>query len=246
MAPWPGRIDGGRFLWRGRIYSVPVNSGVHALHGRVVYLPWSVEAQSSNRCSLSCEFDSGWPFRGRVTQEIEVFDRHVRQRIEIEAGTGQRFPAGIGWHPWFRRDVRSGCKPRVLVDADRIYETAGMIPTGWLPHAKDELDLRGYPTLGGRRLDGCYRRPRGALRIRWGDIELAMTGSPNVTHAVVYTPHDAICIEPQTCAPDAFNLAAQGVPGVGLAAVDEGHPLVATTTWRWTIGGGSAIRSGEY
>jgi hypothetical protein len=52
----------------------------------------------------------------------------------------------------------------------------------------------------------------------------------------VYTPKHAVCIEPQTCAPDAFNLAAQGMPGAGMAVVDERHPLVATTVWRWKIG----------
>jgi aldose 1-epimerase len=239
MVPWPGRIDGGRFLWGGRVHTVPVNNGVDAIHGRGVYLPWSVESQSGSRCRLSCEFDGGWPFRGRATQQIEVSDRGIRQRIEILAAAGERFPAGIGWHPWFRRNVRPNHGPRVLVDADRVYETAEMIPTGWLMPAKRELDLRRYPGLGARRLDVCYRHPRGALRIRWGDIELTMTNSPNVTHAVVYTPREAICIEPQTCAPDAFNLAAQGVPGAGMAIVDRRHPLVATTAWQWTIGGGA-------
>ena len=63
-----------------------------------------------------------------------------------------------------------------------------------------------------------------------------MHSSPNVTHAVIYTPKQAVCIEPQTCAPDAFNLAAQGIAGAGMAVVDARHPLSATTTWRWTIG----------
>jgi galactose mutarotase-like enzyme len=87
-----------------------------------------------------------------------------------------------------------------------------------------------------QRPDACGTA--GPLRIRWNDIELTMTSSPNVTHAVIYTPHHAVCVEPQTCAPDAFNLAAQGVPDAGMAIVDDRHPLIATTTWRWTIGEG--------
>ena len=104
-----------------------------------------------------------------------------------------------------------------------------------LQAVKNATDLRGYPKLGARRIDACYRQPRAPLRIRWGDVELTMRSSPNVTHAVVYTPEHAVCLEPQTCAPDAFNLAAQGVEGAGMVVVDERHPLVATTTWRWTI-----------
>jgi galactose mutarotase-like enzyme len=63
-----------------------------------------------------------------------------------------------------------------------------------------------------------------------------MTQSPNVAHAVVYTPPEDVCLEPQTCAPDAFNLLAQGIEGVGVAIVEPGRPLVAETRWRWRIG----------
>lgn len=236
MAPWPGRIDGGRFLWAGRVHRVPVNDGVHSLHGRGVYRPWTVESYTATTCRLSVDFDAGWPFPARAMQDITLLEDGISQRVEVQAAHGARFPAGIGWHPWFRRSVGSRTGARVCIDADRINETAEMIPTGWMPRVKDATDLRSYPPLGMRRIDACYRHPRGPLRVRWGDIELTMRSSANVTHAVVYTPTHAVCIEPQTCAPDAFNLAAQGVAGAGMAVVDQRHPLVATTVWRWKIG----------
>lgn len=235
MAPWPGRIAGARFLWQGRLYDVPANDGAHALHGRTVYQPWTVEWRTAAACRLSCKFDAGWPFRGHAVQEIGVLDRGVSQRIEVHAARGERFPAGAGWHPWFRRSIGRG-DVRVQVDAAQTYATDEIIPTGWLPLVQGDLDLRSYPVLGQRRIDACYRHPRGPLRIRWGDIELTMTSSPNITHAVVYTPRHAVCIEPQTCAPDAFNLDAQGVPGAGMTIVDAHHPLIAATIWRWSIG----------
>jgi galactose mutarotase-like enzyme len=64
-----------------------------------------------------------------------------------------------------------------------------------------------------------------------------MEHSPNVTHAVVYTPARAVCIEPQTCAIDAFNLEAQGIEGAGAIVVEPGRPLIASTTWRWRTDG---------
>jgi len=236
MAPWPNRIDGGRFLWRGRVYQVPTGHGGHALHGRACFLPWTVEAVSAHACRISVTFDRAWPFGGRAVQEFELLDDGIVQRIEVHARR-EPFPAGAGWHPWFRRDVRPGVDVRLLVDADRVYETDDMIPTGWLLPAVRQYDLRGYPPLAGRRLDTCYRRPRGPLRIRWGDVELTMEGSPEVTHAVAYTPAAAVCLEPQTCAPDAFNLHAQGIAGAGMRVVRPGRPLAAATTWRWRIGG---------
>jgi aldose 1-epimerase len=89
--------------------------------------------------------------------------------------------------------------------------------------------------LGDRHLDTCYRLLDQTMRIRWGDIELVIEGSPNLGHAVVYTPREAFCVEPQTCALDAFNLAARGLEGSGVSTVTADHPLVAITTWRWRI-----------
>jgi aldose 1-epimerase len=240
MAPWPGRIDGGRFLWEGHQYRVPVNLQPHSIHGRGVYNPWRVERRDASSCRMSIDFDAGWPFAGRAVQSIAIEDRAITQRIEIHARSGSRFPAGAGWHPWFRRDVRPGAAVRLRVDASRTYETTDEIPTGWLPPVQGETDLRAAPALGAGRLDTCYRHPQAPLVLHWGDIELTMTSSTNVTHAVVYTPEHAFCVEPQTCAPDAFNLAAQGIQGAGMAIVAPGRPLVATTTWRWRVDASSS------
>ena len=236
MAPWPGRIDGGRFVWAGRQWSVPRNDPPHALHGRVAFAPWRIDAVSADACELSIELDS-WPFAGSVVQRIHVVDRGIDQQIEVRAASGNRFPAGVGWHPWFRRDVRPGAAVRVRVDASQVYETHEIIPTGWLLHARGQHNLRGGPELGDRRIDACYRHPRGPISISWDDLTLTMASSPNVTHAVVFTPEHAVCVEPQTCAPDAFNLAAQGMEGAGMTIVSPSRPLIATTSWRWRSGG---------
>lgn len=235
MAPWPNRIDGGRFVWRGRLYDVSGGRAGHALHGRACNLRWTIDGATASSCRLSVAFDKAWPFGGRAVQRIDVLDEGIDLRLEVHA-TGAAFPAGVGWHPWFRRDVRPRHDVRVLIDAGHVYETDDMIPTGWLLPAVRGFDLRGYAPLGPRRLDTCYRHPRGPLRIRWGDVELTMEQSPNITHAVVYTPREAVCLEPQTCAIDAFNLAAQGIAGAGMAVVAPGRPLVARTSWRWRIG----------
>ena len=71
--------------------------------------------------------------------------------------------------------------------------------------------------------------------IGWGELELTMTSSRNVGHTVVYTTEHAVCLEPQTCAIDAFNLDARGV-AAGIQIVDEWTPLVATTEWSWSAG----------
>jgi len=241
MAPWPGRIDGARFTWRGRLYELEANLGAHAIHGTTFDRPWTVEAVSRGSCRIAIALDERWPFGGRAVQLFDLRDDGIDQRIEIHA-TRAPFPAGAGWHARFRRDVRAGHDVRLLVDATHFYETVDMIPTGWLKPALREHDLRRGGPLGDRRVDACYRAPAAPLHIIWGDIELTMEQSPNAGHAVVYTPPEDVCLEPQTCAPDAFNLAAQGIDGVGVAVVEPGRPLVAETRWRWRVQPSSANR----
>jgi galactose mutarotase-like enzyme len=234
MAPWPNRIAGGRFTFAGQVVELPVNKEGHAIHGLVLDRPWSVDAATTTSCAISVLFDARWPFGGGASQTFVVRDDGIDLRIEVEADAAA-FPAGAGWHPWFRRDVRSGVDPRVLVDAAEIYEHEAQIPTGVLLPAAGEADLRSYPALGDRRLDTCYRRPRGAMKLRWADIELVMTSSDNMRHAVVYTPERAVCVEPQTCAIDAFHLDERRLFDAGTFIVEPGRPLVASTSWRWSM-----------
>jgi aldose 1-epimerase len=232
MAPWPNRIARGRFVWRGQTYELPPNLGPHAGHGVGFDRPWRVEAATASVCTLSLKFDARWRFGGRVTQRIEMLDDGVAQTVEVHA-TDAAFPAGAGWHPWFRRDLGGAKHVHALVDADQRYELADMLPTGRLLPVEGGYDLRAYPSLGERRLDDCYFAHRGSLRIRWGDLELRMESSDNVEHAVVFTPQHAVCLELQTCAIDAFNLYDRGFGGTGVQVVEPGRPLVARTVWRW-------------
>ena len=76
-----------------------------------------------------------------------------------------------------------------------------------------------------------------------GDVELTMESSANVDHAVVYPPAQAVCIEPQTCAIDAFSIAAGRYDVRGMAVLVPGGILRATSEWRWTIGGRELARA---
>ena len=234
MVPWPNRIAGGVFEFEGKSYELPRNHHGHAIHGFGFDRPWQIESSTSAACRLTLDFGDAWPFGGRAVQEFQLFDDAIAQSIELHA-TDRPFPAGAGWHPWFSRNIRPGADPAVCVPATQTYETDDEIPTGRLVKVAGDSDLRDCPPLAERRLDTCYRLLDQPMRIRWTDVELAMEQSPNVGHAVVYTPPEAFCVEPQTCTIDAFNLAARGFDGSGMTVVTPDHPLIATTNWRWHI-----------
>ncbi len=234
MVPWPGRVANARFTWGGREHALTPNDGPHAIHGLGVWSAWEVERASPSSCRLVLDLTGTWPFPASAVHELTLGPGALTLRLELHASGDAVFPAGLGWHPWFRREAVPGEEPSLRVDAAETYETApDLIPTGRLLPAGGDADLRDGPPLGGRRLDRCYRGVRLPSIVRWGALELEIGGTANMTHAVVYTPRRGFCIEPQTCAPDAFNLAARGVEGTGMAVVRPGAPLIAETVWRW-------------
>jgi len=240
MAPWPNRVAHGRFSFEGR--AVTDLGGAcrspegHAIHGLVFDRPWTVVERGRDTCVMTCSFAGLWPFTGSATQRVAVEDDTIALSVTLHAES-EAYPAGAGWHPWFRRDVRPGGEARLRLEADGVYElSADMLPTGRLHPPSGDHALADGPALGTRRLDTCFAGVRTPMTVSWGDIELTMRSSLNVGHAVVYTPDHAFCVEPQTCAPDAFNLAARGASDTGLALVRPAAPLVASTRWTWRVG----------
>ncbi len=239
MTPWPGRVDGSRFTWRDQSHDLPANSGAHSIHGRGVYMPWAATDVNDASCALTLTLgpESGWPWPAQMVQTIRVFEDGVALRLEVHAGSDAPFPAGVGWHPWFRRDLHPGAEPTVRVPATVHYQRrADLIPTGVVGAPASDADLRDGPMLGTRLLDDFYGGVSEPMRVTWGDLTLTMTSSANCIHAVAYTGSErGFCVEPQTCVPDAFNLDAHGTAGTGIAVVEPGRPLIAETTWRWSM-----------
>jgi len=234
MLPWPNRIAGGRFPSGGTMLTLDADRDGHALHGVGFARSWVVERVTPRSCTLSLDLGAaGWPFGGRALQRFEATTDGAAMEIELRAGATS-YPAGAGWHPWFRRDI-AGAEACVTLDADRYLELEGMIPTGRVLPIDAARDLRGGAPLGQRRLDDCYTGVRDPVVIRWGAVAVEMRQDPATAYAVVYTPAHAVCVEPQTCAIDAFNLTSRGIEA-GVRIVSPGQPLIARSAWRIITG----------
>ena len=232
MAPWPNRIRDGQFSWAGREWQVPLDGEPHAIHGRVHTAPWRVVARTGRVCEMDAPFDEGWPWEGKAWQRFELRDRSLLMKLEVRSAR-EPFPAGCGWHPCFRRDVAGAPGVQVSLPATRRYVLDEHLPTGELAPVEDIYDLRN-DFLGDRRLDDCYTGLLGPIEINWGRLSLQITTDCLYPHVQVYTPVDAFCIEPQTCAPDAFNLAARGATNDGTMIARPGKAVSITCEWTWS------------
>ena len=232
MAPWPNRLANGRFRWQGREVVLDESSGGHLLHGLVYGRPWSVLASTGRVCEMACDLPELWPWPGKAWQRIELGADSLRLKLEVRASRGA-FPAACGWHPWFRRDAFGASDASLVVPAAERYVLDNHLPTGQLVRPSGVHNLTPAALLGTRRLDDCYRGLRGPVRIRWADVELELDMACPAPHVMVFTPPHAFCVEPESAAPDVFNLANRGVTGVGDATAAPGRPVSIEARWSW-------------
>lgn len=234
MVPWPNRIRNGRVTCDGQSYSLPITSGIHATHGTVRRKPFEPVRYDRSSAVLKGDLGPEWPFGGFVVYEVRLDGASLFQRLTVHAAE-RRFPVGVGWHPWFKRNLGQG---DVLVSApvEAVWVLdAEMTPTGETlpPSGPTLLNGKESPTPGS--LDNCLRVSAGQpVTLKWPEAAVRIDSSPEVGHIQVYNPGAAICIEPQTCCIDAFRLSAAGIPGTGAAHAEPGKPFTASTRWTWT------------
>ena len=216
MAPWTGRIRHGRFRFDGVERQLPLNKAPHAIHGTVRDHAWSVEEHGAARATLTQALSDPWPFGGHAVMRFDLAADALHLTFEVHAGD-RPMPAECGWHPWWRRDAGRGRPLEVELHANAMYRRDDEgIPTGEL------VDITPPPW------DDCFTDlGEPAAVLHWpgaASVEIT-TDCPCL---VVYTePEHAICVEPESGPPDQFNL--------GPRVVTPGDPLVAHTTWRWTL-----------
>ena len=233
MAPWANRIAGAAFRWGGRNVALPANEPPHALHGLVFDRPWEVVARVGRVLEMRCDFDERWPWEGYAWQRVELQPGGLLIKAEVRSRR-EAFPAGIGLHPWFRRDVAGAEDVLVRIPARQRYVAEAGIPTGALRALEGSFDLRDLQPLGARPLDDCYTLLDDPVELDWGRLRLEIDVECAQPHVMVYATPEAICVEPQTCAPDAFNLRTR-LEGTGFATAEPGRAVALASRWRWRI-----------
>jgi aldose 1-epimerase len=224
LAPWAGRL---------RSRSIRFDDVEHVLgpgstiHGLVAEREWTVvTTPTSSSVALAVpigpEQPGGWPFDGLVQQAFQLTDSALRMRLEIHSQAG-RMPAIAGFHPWFRRSLRTGAAVvefspgrRLVQQGDRYVRTTDLGPRPW-----DDLfvDLAAPPSISwpaGPTLTLISDAPI------WVNYERMPEG---------------FCLEPWTGPPD-------GLGTDWAAVVTPGQPLVLDLTITFAPAGAPVARHG--
>ncbi|HJP90168.1 MAG TPA: hypothetical protein VJ850_14130 [Candidatus Limnocylindrales bacterium] len=228
MAPWPGRLENGRFTWQGRTIQLPRTHGRHAIHGLVWNRPWTIERSSGRSATLTCALPDEWPMGGVVRHELTLTEHGLAMDASVTAGAAM--PAAVGWHPWFDR---AGDPVTLRLEAHEVLETRRMIPTGARRPVTGNRDLRSGPVLGERRLDTAFASAPSPAILEWPDLRLSVAFEPSPAPVVVYTPWNAVCVEPQTAPPNALALPEAAARAAGVTFLAPGETMAGRLALRW-------------
>ena len=224
LFPFPNRIRDGAFGFQGKRYVVEPSR-----HGFVRHLPWRLvgtDASDLDGARIHVSLDARdfadeilvqFPFPFRLEACYTLRDRALSATF-VAINTGEAdMPIGLGLHPYLACSSDDG----LVVPASKRWEAEDGMPTGQLVDVGHDHDLRTPRAVRDVTLDDVYTGLTadfdGLVSCGVGRtvVQFALSEFP---HVAVYTPPDrhAVCIEPYSCATDAFNLCDRGVDAGGV------------------------------
>jgi aldose 1-epimerase len=238
LAPWPNRIEDGRYEFGGSTYQLALDEAErrNAIHGLVRWSQWSVAERASDRAVLEHTLfpTPGYPFTLALRAEYALSGDGLGVRIETtNVGPGP-CPYGAGQHPYLAvaGDLVDAVELRVPA-ATVLDSNERGLPVGESAVA-GELDFRAGRPIGATVLDHCFtgldRDADGRARVRLGETTLWVDES--WPYVMVFTgdplpdvARRSVAVEPMTCAPNAFRT------GDGLVVLEPGE----TRSGSWGI-----------
>ncbi len=225
LAPWPNRVDGGRYAFDGAEHHLALSEPArgNAIHGLTRWIPWTRIAHDRGEVTLRSvpHGAQGYPFAVQVDVTY-LLDAESGLHVTVTAANKGTRPApwGTGHHPYLT-------VPTPTVDDCELSLPAGR----WLPAdergipsgapqdvAGTEFDFRTARKLGDTRLDhaftGLRREPDGMAwaRLSAGGVTTGLWADEGYRWLQVFTGdplepehrRTALAVEPMTCPPNAF------------------------------------------
>jgi aldose 1-epimerase len=242
LLPWPNRLRGGRWQWRGRDLQLDVVSAdsPNAVHGLLSAQPWSVLAGRPAGVTVGTVLEprAGYPFRLAVAIDYDLSPGRLSVTVRVRNAGDEEAPVGVGMHPYLHvgADAEGGLADAALTVPAR---TAMVVDAG-LPTGERRPFDGAVGRIGERALDDpvtdLVRDDDGWARVRLrgpaGALQLAVDSS--WPWLQVYSGDTlpagqrrrSLAVEPMTCPPNAL---ADGTDLVVLAPA-------GTWTGTWTLG----------
>ncbi len=241
LLPWPNRIRDGRYKLDGAELQLALTDpgGLHAIHGLVRWLPWTLVEQAAAHAALSCVVypQPGYPFTLTLRLDYRLEADGLRIDIAAQNLSPRACPFGAGAHPYLTVGGDLVDEATLQMPASEWMRTdLRLIPAGRVGVGNTAWDFRAPRAIGAQVLDHTFtslvRDSDGRARVRLARGERAVTlWLDEQFHFVqLFTGETlaperrrrALAVEPMTCAPDAFN------SGEGLVRLEPGQRFGAS------------------
>ncbi|WP_104180722.1 aldose 1-epimerase family protein [Arthrobacter sp. B0490] len=248
VAPWPNRIEDGRYSFDGADYELPINEPERgtALHGLVFDIPWTLVERTTSAVTLACTIvpTEAYPFELALEVRFAVGDEGFRTDVTaVNTGT-RRAPYGVCPHPY----LVGGASPLDEWVLELPASTVlAVTPDRLLPVAKESVtgtpfDFRSAHPLADVQIDHAFTDltpdASGGVAVRVTDpvhgTGTAMIWDESCPWVQIHTadlpqkPENTrlgLAVEPMTCPPGAFTT------GEDLVVLEPG----ASHRTGWTI-----------
>jgi aldose 1-epimerase len=240
LIPFPNRVEDGRYRFDDVNYQLAITEPErgNAIAGLVWNRDWMLQGIGGSQSQVTLEVsldgsDTGYPFQLRVSVTYRVSEDGIEVATEATNVGDRAAPYGAGYHPYLRIPGISSideCWLRIPAET-YLPVNERMIPLPAVPVAGTSYDFRESRRIGETPMDTCFTgftTKDGLTHIELGDgggrrgITLYM--APPLDYLQVFTGdtlpegrRSAIALEPQTCAPNAFN------NGSGLIRLEPGE-----------------------
>ena len=242
LFPFPGRIQGGHFTFRGKTIQLPVDGrDGNAIHGVVRTRPWRV--RSADATKVRARFSTAeagvpaaeWPWPFDLTLTVRLKEGVLRVATEAHNTGTEAMPFGLGFHPYFHVDDAT----LVQIDATEEWAQDAGLPTGqvrqlastdWprkpLPIGEIEPDSQmAEGPVRNRLLRKVGGRSGVRATLTYPDRRVTLSANAGFRRMVFFTPAapPLVSLEPQTCVPNAHRLAGEGNEETGLVVLEPGE-----------------------
>ena len=225
LAPWPNRLDGGRYEFDGRPGAAAIDEPElgNAIHGLVRWLPWLLASKGDDGVALECVLhpQPAYPWRLELGLEYRLAEDGLQVAARATNGSAEPAPFGIGFHPYLTMGLPVDDARLTIPASRRLTTDQRALPAGEEDVAGTEFDFTPGRPVGATRLDTCFTglargsdgRSRARLEPTRGGRGAEVWADEAFGYLQVYTGdtlepasrrRQAVAIEPMTCPPNAF------------------------------------------
>ncbi|HLL60105.1 MAG TPA: aldose 1-epimerase [Candidatus Nitrosocosmicus sp.] len=233
--PFPNRITDRKYTFNGKTYSledVEIPRGNASLvHGLVRDRKWEYEEPQLNSDSISVKtsvvmdekspYFADYPFPSRLSLTFTLSSKGIKTEYTVENLGDEEMPFGFALHPAFSTLITGADKTLVSIPAIQVMEAdEELLPTGRILDVTGvmykQFNLLEPVPVSALKLDhvftGMDPDQSACVYYEGKNMKLKLNTSSEFTHFVIYTLEGDrfVCLENQTCATDAPNLATQG------------------------------------